>query len=40
MVRFWFNAGLRPGELMALRWPKIDWVGRKARIDGIWWPAW
>jgi integrase len=33
MLQFWFNSGLRPGELMALRWPKIDWVGRKARID-------
>jgi len=33
MLRFWFNTGLRPGELMALWWPKIDWVGRKARID-------
>lgn len=33
MLRFWFNTGLRPGELMALRWSKIDWIGRKARID-------
>ena len=33
MLRYWFNTGLRPGELMALRWPKIDWIGRKARID-------
>lgn len=33
MLQFWFNAGLRPGELMALRWPKIDWLGNKARID-------
>jgi integrase len=33
MLRFWFNAGLRPGELMALRWTKIDFVARKARID-------
>lgn len=33
MLQFWFNTGLRPGELMALRWPKIDWVARKARID-------
>ncbi|WP_235566175.1 site-specific integrase [Methylibium sp. Root1272] len=33
MLQFWFNTGLRPGELMALRWAKIDWVGRKARID-------
>lgn len=33
MLRFWLATGLRPGELIALRWPKIDWVGRKARID-------
>lgn len=33
MLRFWFNTGLRPGELMALRWPKIDWIGAKVRID-------
>lgn len=33
MLQFWFSTGLRPGELMALRWPKIDWVGRTARID-------
>lgn len=33
MLQFWLNTGLRPGELMALRWGKIDWVGRKARID-------
>ena len=33
MLQFWFRTGLRPGELMALRWPKIDWIGRKARID-------
>ena len=33
MLQFWFNTGLRPGELMALRWPKIDWVSNKARIN-------
>jgi integrase len=33
MLQFWFNTGLRPGELMALRWPKIDFVGKTARID-------
>jgi integrase len=33
MVQFWLNTGLRPGELIALRWPKIDWVHNKARID-------
>lgn len=33
MLRFWFRTGLRPGELMALRWDRIDWVNRRARID-------
>jgi integrase len=33
MLQFWMNTGLRPGELMALRWSKVDWVARKARID-------
>jgi len=33
MVQFWFNAGLRPGELIALRWGKVDFVGRTVRID-------
>lgn len=33
MLQFWLATGLRPGELMALRWPKIDWIGRKARVD-------
>jgi integrase len=33
MLQFWFNSGLRPGELMALQWPKIDWVGCTARVD-------
>jgi integrase len=33
MVQFWFNAGLRPGELIAQKWPKIDWIASKARID-------
>ena len=33
ILRFWFNTGLRPGELMALWWPKIAWLSRKARID-------
>ena len=32
-VRFWLNAGLRPGELIAFKWPKVDWTNRKARID-------
>lgn len=33
MVQFWFETGLRPGELQALRWSKIDWKAAKARID-------
>lgn len=33
MVQFWFNAGLRPGELIALKWPKVDLSRAKARID-------
>jgi integrase len=33
MLRFWFNTGLRPGELMALRWSRIDWIAHKARVD-------
>ncbi|WP_367200034.1 DUF3596 domain-containing protein [Aquabacterium sp.] len=33
MVQFWFNSGLRPGELIALRWVKVDWPAHMARID-------
>lgn len=33
MLQFWFNTGLRPGELMALQWPKFDGVNNKVRID-------
>lgn len=33
MVQFWFNSGLRPGELIAFKWPKVDWVHNRARID-------
>lgn len=33
MVQFWFNAGLRPGEMIALRWDKVDHVGAKVRVD-------
>jgi integrase len=33
MVQFWFATGLRPGELIALKWPKIDFIGKLARID-------
>jgi integrase len=32
-IRFWLNTGPRPGELIALKWLKIDWTNRKARID-------
>lgn len=32
-LQFMFASGLRPGELIALRWPKIDWIGNKALID-------
>lgn len=33
MLRFWLATGLRPGELIALRWDRIDWPRRMARID-------
>lgn len=33
MLRFWFATGLRPGELMALRWGKVSFIDRLARID-------
>jgi integrase len=33
MLRFWLASGLRPGELIALRWDRVDVDGRKARID-------
>ena len=33
LIRFWLATGLRPGELIALRWNRIDWAGRTARID-------
>lgn len=33
MLQFWFNTGLRPGELMALQWSKFDGVDNKVRID-------
>jgi integrase len=36
LVRFWFNSGLRPGELIALRWSKVDWAASTARIDTNW----
>nr|WP_239009689.1 site-specific integrase [Delftia lacustris] len=33
MVQFWFNTGLRPGELQALEWRHIDWEKATARIE-------
>ena len=33
MLRFWFRTGLRPGELMALRWDRVDWIHRRVRVD-------
>jgi integrase len=33
MVQFWFETGLRPGELQALRWSRIDLKACTARID-------
>lgn len=32
MFQFWFNTGLRPGELQAQAWEQIDWKRRIARI--------
>lgn len=31
--QFWFNTGLRPGELQALEWHHIDLVNATARIE-------
>ncbi|QNK65747.1 site-specific integrase [Variovorax sp. PAMC26660] len=33
MIQFWFNAGLRPGEMIAMKWPKVDLKAAKVRID-------
>lgn len=33
LVQFGLATGLRPGELMALRWNRVDWVGSKVRVD-------
>lgn len=33
LVQFGLATGLRPGELMALRWNRVDWVGCKVRVD-------
>ncbi|MFW7343537.1 tyrosine-type recombinase/integrase [Pollutimonas sp. H1-120] len=32
-IEFWFQTGLRPGEIIALPWPNIDWVHGRIRID-------
>ena len=33
MLQFWFETGLRPGELQALQWSHIDWERSVARIE-------
>lgn len=33
MIQFWFNTGLRPGELQALEWRHIDFDKATARIE-------
>jgi len=33
MVQFWFNAGLRPGEMIAARWTKADLDSKTLRDD-------
>lgn len=33
MLQFWFNTGLRPGELMAMRWAKVNLTRRVVKID-------
>ncbi|MDN8612738.1 site-specific integrase [Variovorax ginsengisoli] len=33
MVQFWFNAGPRPGELIAMKWPKVNLKAGTVRID-------
>lgn len=33
MVQFWFNAGPRPGEMIAMRWAKVQIKAAKVRID-------
>lgn len=35
MVEFWFQTGLRPSELHALRWSRIDLEGRRIMIDQV-----
>lgn len=33
MVQFWLETGLRPGELIALSWPTVDWLHQSVRIE-------
>lgn len=33
LYQFWFATGLRPGELIALAWSRLDFIHQKARID-------
>ncbi len=33
LVQFWFETGLRPSELHALRWSRIDLPGQRLKID-------
>lgn len=33
MYQFWFETGLRPGELIALEWSKVDFIHNTIRID-------
>ena len=33
MVQFWLETGLRPGELIALSWPSVDWLHQSVRIE-------
>ena len=33
MIQFWFACGLRQGEMIALKWPKIDFQAAVARVD-------
>lgn len=32
-IQFWLETGPRPGEIIAITWPNIDWVHKKARIE-------
>lgn len=33
MVQFWIETGLRPGELIALAWPTVDFIHNCVRIE-------